>query len=198
MIPARLVLATANPGKVAELAGLVREWGDVQVGSLAEYPALALPPEEGASYEENATAKARAVAVATGQAALADDSGLEVAALGGAPGLQSARFAPTDHERVERLLSALEGVGDAGRRAVFRCVVALAWPDGRVVTAEGVCPGRITGAPAGERGFGYDPVFVPDGLGRTFAAATGEEKQRLSHRARAVRALGARLAAAGL
>lgn len=191
MIPSRLMLATANPGKVAELAALVTEWGAVDVGSLADLPGVVLPEEDGATYAENAALKARAVAAAAGLPALADDSGLEVAALDGAPGVRSARFAPSDAERVARLLSALRGRSD--RRARFRCVVVLAWPDGREERAEGVVDGRIAEAPAGSGGFGYDPVFVADELGCTFAAASPSDKARVSHRARAVRALGARL-----
>jgi XTP/dITP diphosphohydrolase len=192
VIPPRLVLATANPGKVAELRGLVREWGPVDVCSLADFPGVALPLEGGESYAANAATKARSVALATGLPALGDDSGLEVEALGGAPGVRSARFAPTDRERIARLLDRLAGV--TARRACFRAVVVLAWPDGREVHGEGVCHGRIATAPAGRGGFGYDPVFVPDGLDCTFAAATPAEKARRSHRALAMRALGARLA----
>ena len=195
MIPARLVLATGNRGKVAELHTLIREWGgDAMVSSLAELGAVALPEETADSYAGNAVPKARAVAAATGLPALADDSGLEVAALGGAPGVHSARYAPTDAARIAKLLDALDGVAD--RRARFACVVALAWPDGRAVTAEGFCAGRIADAAAGVGGFGYDPVFVSDELGRTFAEAGAAEKDRVSHRARAMRALGARLGAA--
>ena len=191
MIPSCLVLATANPGKVAELRALVQEWGAVEVRSLAEFAGLDLPAEDGATYAENAAIKAQAVAVATGLPALADDSGLEVEALGGAPGVHSARYAGSDRERIARLLAALAGVTD--RRACFRAVVVLAWPDGREAQAEGVCSGSIAGSPDGGGGFGYDPVFIADDLGHTFAAATQDEKSRVSHRARAVRTLGLRL-----
>lgn len=193
MIPPRLVLATANPGKVAELRALVAEWGPVEVVSLADAGPVALPEETADSYAGNAAAKATAVAAASGLPALADDSGLEVAALDGAPGVRSARWARTDAARVSRLLEALVGVAD--RRARFVCVMALAWPAGGVDLAEGTCPGRIAEAAAGQGGFGYDPVFVSDELGVTFAAAPAAAKGRVSHRARAMRALGARLAA---
>lgn len=196
MIPPCLVLATANPGKVAELRDLVREWGPVEVRSLAEHPDVAMPEETGATYAENAAAKARAVAGATGLPALADDSGLEVDALGGAPGVRSARFAASDTERIARLLAAIEGARD--RRARFRCVVAVVWPDGREELAEGIVEGRIAPAPRGAGGFGYDPIFVADELGVTFAAAPAGDKARVSHRARAVRALGAKLGAPAL
>jgi len=187
------VLATANPGKVRELGRLVGEWGPVVVESLALHAGLSLPDETGETYAENAALKARAVAAATGVPALADDSGLEVAALGGAPGVRSARYADTDSARIEKLLAALAGVAGRDREARFVCVVAAAWPDGGLVSAEGVCAGRIAERPSGGGGFGYDPVFVADELGRSFATATPEEKDRLSHRARAVRALGALL-----
>lgn len=194
MIPPALVLATGNRGKVAELGALVAEWGRVAVRSLVEFPAVVLPEETGATYEENATLKARAVAAATGLPALADDSGLEVDVLGGGPGVHSARYGASDGERIARLLAALAGRSTSERVARFRCVVVLAWPTGAVVTAEGICEGTITDAPAGSEGFGYDPVFRSTDLGRTFAEASGLEKARVSHRARAIRALGARLA----
>jgi XTP/dITP diphosphohydrolase len=196
MIPSRVVLATANPGKIAELGPLVAGWGVVDVMSLDAFPGVRLPEEGDESYAANAVAKARAVAAATALPALGDDSGLEVDALGGAPGVRSARWAPTDGERVAKLLDALGDAAGAGRRARFRCAAALVWPDGRAITAEGECAGRIAGAPSGRGGFGYDPVFVPDGLDTTFAAAPPEVKRRLSHRARAIVALGASLARA--
>ena len=194
MIPPRLVLATANRGKLEELRALVAEWGAAEVLSLADFPGVSGAEETGRSYLENALAKARAVASATGLPALADDSGLEVEALGGAPGVRSARYAPTDATRVARLLTELASVPRVARRACFRCVVALVWPGGDAVTAEGTCHGWIATAPSGSGGFGYDPVFVADELGCSFAAAPPAEKQRVSHRARAARALGARLA----
>jgi XTP/dITP diphosphohydrolase len=193
VIPSQLVLATANPGKTRELRALVGEWGPIDLRSLADFPDVRLPEEDGATYADNAVLKARAVATATGLPALADDSGLEVEALSGAPGVRSARFAPSDAERIARLLEVLRDADD--RRARFRCVVALAWPDGRLEQAEGACTGRIAERTIGAEGFGYDPLFVADELGRTFAAATAEEKARVSHRARAVRALGERLGA---
>jgi XTP/dITP diphosphohydrolase len=193
VIPSRLVLATANPGKIRELHALVGAWGAIDVRSLAEFPDVRLPEESGLTYADNALLKARAAAAATKLPALADDSGLEVDALAGAPGVRSARYAPSDAERIARLLAALERIED--RRARFRCVVVLAWPDGRTESAEGVCAGRIAERPDGAAGFGFDPIFVSDELGRTFAAATAGEKGRVSHRARAVRALGASLAA---
>ena len=192
MIPERLVLATANPGKIAELRALVGEWGPVETQGLDTLGGVVLPPEGEASYAENAVAKARAVTLASGLPALGDDSGLEVDALGGGPGVRSARLAATDGERIAALLARLANARD--RRGRFRCVVALAWPDGRVETAEGTCAGVIVEAPVGRGGFGYDPIFLADELGHTFAEASAAEKARVSHRARAVRALGRHLA----
>jgi XTP/dITP diphosphohydrolase len=199
MIPARVVVATSNPGKVRELGELLAAWGGVEVLSLADFPGAAAPEETGTSYVENALLKARAVAAATGVAALADDSGLEVDALSRAPGLHSARYAPTNAERIAKLLAALEAVPDDARGARFRCAVALAWPDGKAEVAEGEVAGSIVGRPRGANGFGYDPLFVPHELAaRTFAEASAAEKHALSHRARAMRALGEKLGRAAL
>jgi XTP/dITP diphosphohydrolase len=200
MIPPRVVLATANPGKVAELEQLVREWGRVDVVSLAAFPGVSPGPEDAETYAENAIAKARAVAAATALPALGDDSGLEIDALGGAPGVRSRRWAGAaadDRDRNDRILAALAETSDAGRSARFRCVVALAWPDGHVETGEGSVGGTIVRRPEGEHGFGYDPIFFASEIGTTLAAAPLEAKQRVSHRARAMRALGGRLAARG-
>jgi XTP/dITP diphosphohydrolase len=200
MIPPRLVLATANPGKVGELEALVREWGRVEVLPLSAFPGVSPGPEDGETYAENAIAKARAVSAATGLPALGDDSGLEVDALGGAPGVQSRRWAGAsadDRARNDRILTALARTPDAPRTARFRCVVALAWPDGRVETGEGSVSGTIARRAEGTGGFGYDPIFFADELRTTVAAASLEAKQRMSHRARAMRALGARLAGRG-
>jgi len=195
-VPPRLVLATANPGKVRELRRLVTEWGaDVLVQALDDHPELALPEETGETYEANAARKAGVVAAATGVPALADDSGLEVDALGGRPGVRSARYGADDADRIARLLGELEGRSGVERRARFRCVVVLAWPTGEMEAGEGVVEGRIATEQAGSGGFGYDPIFVADELGTTFAAAPAEAKARVSHRARAMAALGARLQA---
>jgi XTP/dITP diphosphohydrolase len=191
MIPHRLVLATGNAGKVGELTRLVAAWGaDVEVRALETFPAVTLPEETGATYEENARLKAVAAAAVTAWPALADDSGLEVEALGGAPGLHSARYGPDDAGRIARLLAALQGRPTSERGARFRCVMVLAWPDGRHVAAEGVVEGTVDETPSGANGFGYDPIFRSSELGRTFAEASAEEKARVSHRARAMVALG--------
>jgi XTP/dITP diphosphohydrolase len=192
-----LVLATANPGKVRELAPLVAEWGPLAVRSLADVGAVELPEETGDTYEANAVLKARAVAIATGLPALADDSGIEVDALDGRPGVFSARYGDSEASRNERLLTELRGVAEGRRTARYRAAVALAWPDGAVVTGEGTCEGRIAEAPRGTAGFGYDPLFVATELGRTIGESSAEEKARVSHRARAMRALGRALQARG-
>lgn len=190
----RLVLATANPDKAREIAPLLEDF-DV-VARPASVPDV---DETGATLEENALLKARAVCEATGEIAVADDTGLEVDALGGAPGVLSARFAgagATYDDNVDKLLRALEAVGLAPsrRRARFRTVAAACFPEGREVLAEGAMDGVIATERRGTAGFGYDPVFVPDdGDGRTFAEMTQNEKQAISHRARAFSALTALL-----
>jgi XTP/dITP diphosphohydrolase len=164
----------------------------LDVWLLADVPGATLPAETGASYHENALAKARAAVQQTGMRAIADDSGLEVDALGGAPGVRSARYGGSgldDAGRVARLLEALCGVPDDRRTARFRCVIALVERDGRERIVEGAVEGTIIGAPRGTAGFGYDPVFLYPPLGGTFAELTGQEKARVSHRGRAVAAL---------
>jgi len=191
-VPRILVLASANPDKVAELTAVLAEELPHAVirGRPADLPPVA---EHGATLEENARLKAAAVAVATGLPALADDTGLEVVALGGGPGVLTSRYAgpgATYADNVNKLLGALGGVGPGERRARFRTVALLVWPDGTEVAAEGVLDGTIAHERRGAGGFGYDPVFVPDeGDGRTLAELSAPEKNALSHRARAVRAL---------
>lgn len=183
----RLVLATRNAGKVRELVSLLGPLG-VEVASLADYPGLPEIPEEGDTFEANAVFKAREVARLTGETALADDSGLEVDALDGAPGVHSARFAgepKDDAANNAKLLRLLEGVPPERRTARFRCVVALATPEGEVYTAEGSSEGVILDRPRGENGFGYDPLFYVPALGKTFAELDMEVKNRISHRGKA-------------
>lgn len=186
-----LVVATGNEGKRREIARLL---ADFDVRSLAEHPPIAFP-DEGGDYRENALVKATVAARATGLACVADDSGLEVEALGGAPGPYSARFGGPgldDRGRLETLLAALADV-PAPRRARFVCVAAVALPDGRHAVAEGVCEGEILTAPRGSEGFGYDPVFRPDGHACSMAELDRSAKDGLSHRGRAIRALEARI-----
>ena len=196
MTLARLVLATANAGKVRELRPLVEEWGPgIEVLPLGD---VAMPKESGSTYLENVLLKARAVVAAVGLPALADDSGIEVDALGGQPGVSSARYAESEEARNVRMLSELSAVPAARRTARYRAVVALAFPDGTVVTGEGTCEGRIASSPSGPGGFGYDPIFIADELGRTIGDVTDAEKASVSHRARAMRALGRELQARGI
>ncbi len=185
----RILLATHNRGKRREWQALLRALPVDLL--LPEEVGLAIEVEEtGTTYAENALLKARTLCAASGLPTLADDSGLEVDALDGAPGLRSARCAPGDDAvRYRTLLRALEGVPDEARTARFRCTAALVLPDGREFLREGLCEGRITTTPHGEGGFGYDPVFLLPELGRTMAELSAEEKNRISHRARAAQQL---------
>jgi XTP/dITP diphosphohydrolase len=196
--PPRLVIASGNAGKVREFARLL-----VRMGlDISPMPQDLEVEETGATFAENACLKAVAVAQATGCWALADDSGLEVAALGGAPGVQSARYAATDRARIERLLKDLARAEqdarkeqrEGDRRARFVAALALADPRGQVVVeVEGVCEGTILPAPLGEGGFGYDPVFWVEEAGQSFAQMDPAVKARFSHRGRAFQALKPRL-----
>ena len=190
MTTTRLIVATGNQGKLREFREILQAQGGA-LGTLADVPDVVLP-DEGAEYEPNAIAKARAVAEQAGIAAVADDSGLEVDGLDGAPGPLSARYGGPgldDAGRVSHLLSELSAKPGAARTARFVCVAALATPDGRVITARGVCEGEILDAPCGGGGFGYDPVFKPLGHAVTMAELPVEQKNSLSHRGRALAAL---------
>src|ERR687888_840436 len=184
----RLVLATRNPHKVKELGALLRPHEGLPLPDEVE-----LPPETGETFEDNALIKARAAHEATGLGAVADDSGIEAAALGGAPGVRSARFAgedATDEENLAKLLREVPADGD--RRVAYVCALAYVEPGGREELVHGRCEGRLATEPRGEGGFGYDPVFIPDdypGDERTMAELTPEEKDAISHRGRAARAL---------
>ncbi|HEX6130094.1 MAG TPA: RdgB/HAM1 family non-canonical purine NTP pyrophosphatase [Actinomycetota bacterium] len=192
-LPPRIAIATRNAHKLRELARICADWSVEWVTVRTHDPAGFPDVEEtGDTYLENALLKARAVAEALGLPALADDSGIEVDALGGRPGPRSARFAgddATDDRNLRALLGALKGVPGGGRGARYRCVAAIAFPGGAEAHAEGVCEGTIRSRPAGERGFGYDPIFEPVGWERTMAELTDEQKDRISHRGRAFRAL---------
>jgi XTP/dITP diphosphohydrolase len=197
----KLVCATANPGKVAELrsifAALAASGTPVEL--LPRPDSVPSVVEDAGTLVGNARLKAAAVAVASGLPAVADDTGLEVAALGGAPGVETASFAgegATDEENWGKLLEVLVASDD--RRARFRTIAMVVWPDGREVWAEGTCAGTIAPDSRGGRGFGYDSVFVPDeGDGRSFAEMSAAEKDALSHRGRAFTALVGKLAALG-
>jgi XTP/dITP diphosphohydrolase len=193
--PPRLALATRNPGKVREVLRICADWPVEWVTPEGWWPEI---EEGGQTYLENARRKARAVARAVGVPAVADDSGIEVDALAGGPGPRSARFAgegATDQDNLRLLVERVRAVPEGERTARYRCVALCAWPDGREVWAEGVCEGRVVLEPRGSGGFGYDPVFVPAGLDRTMAELAPEEKDAISHRARAFRALAGRLLA---
>nr|UXE44077.1 dITP/XTP pyrophosphatase [uncultured bacterium] len=189
--PARLVVATTNRGKLREVEALLAPRG-VDVFPVDAVLSGWTLVETGATFAENARAKAVDVACRVAVATLADDSGLEVDALRGAPGVYSARYAgegATDAANVAKLLAAMRDVPAARRTAAFRCALALAWPEGEVVEVEGRCEGAIAVVPRGEGGFGYDPVFIDVATGRTFAELGAEEKNARSHRARALVAL---------
>jgi len=182
--PARLVIASHNPGKVREIEDLLRPLGIAVVGAAAL--GLAEPEEIGHTFAENAALKARAAAAAANLPALADDSGLAVAALEGAPGIYSARWAgPTKDFAIamRKVEEALKGKQD--RRAKFVAALALAWPDGRCAVFEGEVEGTLAWPPRGTKGFGYDPIFVPDGHTITFGEMEPAKKHGMSHRARA-------------
>lgn len=184
----RLVLATRNEGKVKELQELLAT-PEIEVVSLAFYPWVSEVVEDGATFYENAVKKAQEVAAAVGEITLADDSGLEVDYLNGAPGVLSARFAGEGHNDTEnnkKLLQLLAGVPSARRTARFRCVIAAATPGGKIATSQGTCEGVITDKPRGEKGFGYDPLFLVPEYNKTFAELDGHVKNTISHRGRAL------------
>lgn len=189
----RIHLASSNAHKLEELTAL---FADAAGGWTFGPPPHPLEVEEtGETFVANALLKARAGAAAFGGPCLADDSGLVVEALGGRPGVYSARYADTNEARIAKLLGELSGVPPSDRGAAFVCVMALAWPDGRSLTVEGRCEGRITEAPAGVGGFGYDPVFLVPEHGRTFGELLAGVKNAISHRARAAAQLRDALAA---
>jgi len=185
----RLLLGTRNSGKVKEIETILEDSGWT-FSSLREFDEVGPAAEDGVTYAENAIAKARFYAAETELLALADDSGLEVAALGGAPGVHSARYAgdnASDADRRQLLLAELARVDSGDRRARFVAAVAIADPNGVVLNlSEGICEGRITFEPRGTSGFGYDPLFIPDGYDQTFAELPDKVKNLISHRARAL------------
>ena len=184
----RLVIATHNPGKLAEIAALLRPFGVAVSGAGAL--GLAEPEENGATFEANAELKARAAAEASGLPALADDSGLVVPALGGAPGIYSARWAGPERDFARAMQTVEARLGDsAERRASFVACLTLAWPDGHVETVRGEVQGQLVFPPRGTRGFGYDPIFMPAGGSETFGEMDPAAKHAISHRAAAFRQL---------
>ena len=184
----RLVLATANRDKAAEIVAILEPAG---IDLAPRPPEVQEVDETGETLEENARLKAAALVDATGMAAVADDTGLEVVALGGRPGVRSSRYSGEDATYADNVALLLKELGEGeDRRARFRSVALVRFPDGRELSAEGVMEGTIAEAARGDGGFGYDPVFVPDeGDGRTFAEMTPDEKHAVSHRGRAFREL---------
>jgi XTP/dITP diphosphohydrolase len=185
-----VVLATRNRHKVEELSAMLSEL-PLKILSFHDFPDMPDVVEDGATLEENAVKKARAVASFTGLPSLADDTGLEVEALDGAPGVRSARFAgepPNWGANNRKLLADLNGIVGSARSAAFRCVVALAVPGGGVRTVEGVTRGVILEAPRGNGGFGYDPLFLPEGHDLTYAEMRPDRKNAVSHRGKAIKA----------
>jgi XTP/dITP diphosphohydrolase len=198
--PDRLAIASRNVHKLRELGRICADW-PVEWVTVDNHDASRFPEveETGETYLDNAVLKATQVSRALGIAAIADDSGIEVDALGGAPGPRSARYAgerATDEQNLDALLRAVRGVPSGGRTARYRCIAAIAWPDGRTSHADGTCEGAIVTKRRGARGFGYDPVFVPAGWEETMAELPDEQKDRISHRGRAFRALRSMLAEA--
>lgn len=187
-----MIAASSNAHKIKEIQSIMSKFG-VKVVSRKEagVPEFEIE-EDGETFEENSLKKAEAIMKATGKLTVADDSGLMVDYLGGAPGVYSARFAGEecdDAKNNEKLLKHLEGLPAEDRKAKFVSVITLMFPDGNTIVARGECPGRIIETPTGENGFGYDPLFVPDGLSKTFAQLSDKEKNSISHRARALEKL---------
>jgi XTP/dITP diphosphohydrolase len=191
--PHRVAIATRNPHKIREITRICAGW-PVQWVMASDDPAWPDVEETGSTYLDNALLKAGAVARHTGVPALADDSGIEVDVLGGAPGPRSARFGepPSDAANLAKLIDAIAPVPVERRTARYRCVAVLARPGGTHLAAEATCEGTLITQPRGTRGFGYDPVFVPVGETRTMAELEDREKDLISHRGRALRALAAR------
>jgi XTP/dITP diphosphohydrolase len=181
-----LVIATRNKGKTAEISSLLEGY-PVIIKNLDDFGPIPEVEEDGETFDDNAYKKASFTARILGYPALADDSGLVVEALGGAPGIHSARYSGlhgTDEQRYQKLLKAMEGKTD--RQAAFECVISLAVPSGAALTYEGRCEGLIAQQPSGKNGFGYDPVFYYPPLGKTFAEIAPEEKNEVSHRGKAL------------
>ncbi len=189
--PPEVVIATRNPGKFREIKAILSSL-PLKFLSLEDFPDLPEVVEDGATFAENAGKKARTIADFTGRLAIADDSGLVVDALQGRPGVFSSRYAgenATDRERCQKLLEEMASIPEGKRQARFMCAMAVALPRGRMEVVEGECRGRVTSAPRGKRGFGYDPIFFVPQFGKTMAELEPEEKNRISHRARALEKL---------
>lgn len=187
-----VIVASGNPGKVKELSDILESFGmEVKSKDEAGYSHID-PIEDGLTYEENSLIKAEALVKASGCAVIADDSGLEVDFLGGEPGIYTSRFAGDDcnpDKNNAKLLTLMDGVPYGDRKAKFVTAITMLFPDGRKIVARGECPGHIVTEKSGEGGFGYDPVFIPEGYQSTFAQLGKEVKNKISHRARAISSL---------
>ncbi|MDD3656775.1 MAG: RdgB/HAM1 family non-canonical purine NTP pyrophosphatase [Atribacterota bacterium] len=177
----RLILATRNEGKVKEIRAKLKDY-PIVVECLQNYPQIPEIEENGKTFSDNAVLKATIVSHYTNLPALADDSGLEIDSLGGKPGVYSARWGKTDEERIEKVLKELQGITEKQRKACFICVMSLVIPENIVYTTKGICSGKITLLPRGQSGFGYDPIFIPDGYELTFAQMGEQIKNKISHR----------------
>lgn len=188
----RIIAASSNAHKIKEIQTIMGKFGmEVVSRKDAGVPDFEIV-EDGETFEENSLKKAMEIMNATGEITVADDSGLVVDYLGGAPGVYSARFAGEecdDNKNNEKLIKLLDGLTGDDRKAKFVSVITLVYPDGETLVARGECPGRMISVPTGENGFGYDPLFVPDGCDKTFAQLTDEEKNQISHRAKALEKL---------
>jgi len=188
--PDKILIASGNTGKVREFVELLKDL-PIDICGLKDFTKIEAVAETGASFEENARLKAAGYAVQTGLWTLADDSGLEVEAIGNAPGVFSARYGgetASNAEKIEKLLAELKKTGDRERKARFVCAIALAAPDGEIIRLEiGTCEGLIADKPLGNNGFGYDPIFVPENFRKTFGELPENIKQEISHRGRATR-----------
>ncbi|MBR5229392.1 MAG: XTP/dITP diphosphatase [Firmicutes bacterium] len=187
-----IVAASRNKHKIEEIEAITKKFGMAVISRDEAGVAPVEIDEDGETFEENSFKKANEIMKMCGKVTLADDSGLMVDYLGGAPGVYSARFAGedgNDEKNNAKLLKLLEGVPAKDRKAKFVSVITMVFPDGETIVARGECPGRIITAPTGDNGFGYDPLFVPEGYDKTFAQLTGEEKNQISHRAYALKEL---------
>lgn len=188
----RIIAASSNAHKIKEIQTIMGKFGmEVVSRKDAGVPEFEIV-EDGETFEENSLKKAMEIMKVTGEITVADDSGLMVDYLGGAPGVYSARFAGEecdDNKNNEKLIKLLDGLTGDDRKAKFVSVITLVYPDGEILVARGECPGRMVSVPTGENGFGYDPLFVPEGWDKTFAQLTDEEKNQISHRAKALEKL---------
>lgn len=183
-----IIIASTNKGKLKEIKKILADL-EIKILSLDDYPQMPSITEDGQTYEANAIKKAKTISKVTGKVTLSDDSGIEVDFLNGAPGVKSARFGGdslTDTERNQRLLELLKKVPLSERSARFKCVVAISIPNGEIKTVSGECEGFISFEPKGNQGFGYDPIFIPNGFSKTFGELGGRIKDKISHRAEAL------------